>query len=131
MPGNDKYNNNASISSNRIERLLRYRELRELRKSGKASYAIDTTSEGIRNSGLTELDLRDADDPGVSYVEQYLEGALAAHALVDGFERPDGEPFRQRLLVVANRLPVSAIRRGEESWSLEISAGGLVSALLG
>ncbi|KAK1372813.1 hypothetical protein POM88_029006 [Heracleum sosnowskyi] len=35
------------------------------------------------------------------------------------------------LLVVANRLPVSAIRRGEESWSLEISAGGLVSSLLG
>ena len=37
----------------------------------------------------------------------------------------------QRLLVVANRLPVSAVRKGEDSWSLEISAGGLVSALLG
>lgn len=126
MPGNNKYNNNASISSNRIERLLREREIRELRKSGKASYSNDT-SDGNRTSGLSEL----GDDLGVSYVEQYLEGALAAHALVDGFERPDGEPFRQRLLVVANRLPVSAIRRGEESWSLEISAGGLVSALLG
>lgn len=32
---------------------------------------------------------------------------------------------------MANRLLVSAIMRGEESWSLEISAGGLVSALLG
>ncbi|ONK77684.1 uncharacterized protein A4U43_C02F9410 [Asparagus officinalis] len=40
-------------------------------------------------------------------------------------------PMKQRLLVVANRLPVSAVRRGEESWSLDISAGGLVSALLG
>ncbi|ONK75179.1 uncharacterized protein A4U43_C03F14190 [Asparagus officinalis] len=38
--------------------------------------------------------------------------------------------MKQRLLVVANRLP-SAVRRGEESWSLDISAGGLVSALLG
>jgi trehalose 6-phosphate synthase/phosphatase len=39
--------------------------------------------------------------------------------------------MKHRLLVVANRLPVSAVRRGEDSWSLEISAGGLVSALLG
>lgn len=66
-----------------------------------------------------------------SYVEQYLEGALAAGALGEGWERPDGRPFRQRLLVVANRLPVSAVRRSEESWSLELSAGGLVTALLG
>ena len=36
----------------------------------------------------------------------------------------------QRLLVVANRLPVSAIREGQE-WDLKLSAGGLVSALLG
>ncbi|XVF35057.1 hypothetical protein REPUB_Repub18cG0112100 [Reevesia pubescens] len=35
------------------------------------------------------------------------------------------------MLVVASRLPVSAIRRGEDSWSLEISGGGLVTALLG
>ncbi|KAI8012176.1 Alpha,alpha-trehalose-phosphate synthase [UDP-forming] 1 [Camellia lanceoleosa] len=40
-------------------------------------------------------------------------------------------PWGKRLLVVANRLPVTAIRRGTESWSLEISAGGLVSALAG
>ncbi|PWA35548.1 MORN motif-containing protein [Artemisia annua] len=57
----------------------------------------------------------------------YLEGASAAR---DGWEKPDGGLFTQRLLVVANRLPVSAVRRGEESWSLEVSAGGLVSALL-
>ena len=37
---------------------------------------------------------------------------------------------RQRLLVVANRLPVSATKSGPD-WSLEVSAGGLVSALLG
>ncbi|MCO5558803.1 hypothetical protein L7F22_012390 [Adiantum nelumboides] len=37
---------------------------------------------------------------------------------------------RQRLLVVANRLPVSATRKGN-TWSLEVSAGGLVTALLG
>eukprot|EP00252_Welwitschia_mirabilis_P016505 TRINITY_DN36399_c0_g1_i1.p1 TRINITY_DN36399_c0_g1~~TRINITY_DN36399_c0_g1_i1.p1 ORF type:complete len:196 (-),score=36.22 TRINITY_DN36399_c0_g1_i1:34-621(-) len=40
-------------------------------------------------------------------------------------------PPKQRLLVVANRLPVSATRGKDNSWKLEISAGGLVSALLG
>lgn len=128
MPGN-KYNGNSSIPSSRIERLLRERELR---RNSKASYSNEA-SDGNRSSELSELELRsrEGDGAGVSYVEQYLEGALAAHALTDGLDRPDGGPFRQRLLVVANRLPVSAVRRGEETWSLEISAGGLVSALLG
>ncbi|KAF3450522.1 hypothetical protein FNV43_RR06607 [Rhamnella rubrinervis] len=49
----------------------------------------------------------------------------------DGCEKQDGRPSKQRLLVVANRLPVSAVRKGEDSWQLEISVGGLVSALLG
>ena len=127
MPGN-KYNGNSVIPTNRVERLLRDRELR---KSSRASHS----NEAIENNRGTELSeyelrLREGDNFGASYVEQYLEGALAAQALGEGWERPDVRPFRQRLLVVANRLPVSAVRRGEESWSLEISAGGLVSALL-
>ncbi|XP_024375261.1 alpha,alpha-trehalose-phosphate synthase [UDP-forming] 1 [Physcomitrium patens] len=40
-------------------------------------------------------------------------------------------PSKQRLLVVANRLPVSAIRLEGDKWDLQLSAGGLVSALLG
>ncbi|XP_058210290.1 alpha,alpha-trehalose-phosphate synthase [UDP-forming] 1-like isoform X2 [Rhododendron vialii] len=111
MPGN-KYNGNSSIPTSRLERLLRERELR---KSSRASHSNEATDNNL----------------GVSNVEQYLEGALAAQTLGEGWERPDRIPLRQRLLVVANRLPVSAVRRGEESWSLEISAGGLVSALLG
>lgn len=43
----------------------------------------------------------------------------------------DARGERPRLLVVANRLPVSAKRTGENSWSLEMSPGGLVSGLLG
>ncbi|XP_057461661.1 alpha,alpha-trehalose-phosphate synthase [UDP-forming] 1 [Actinidia eriantha] len=128
MPGN-KYNGNSVIPTNRVERLLRDRELR---KSSRASHS----NEAIENNRGTELSehelhLREGSNFGAYYVEQYLEGALAAQALGEGWERPDVRPFRQRLLVVANRLPVSAVRRGEESWSLEISAGGLVSALLG
>lgn len=113
MPGN-KSNGYSAIPTSRVERLLRERELR---KSSRVSEH--------------ELRLREGDNFGASYVEQYLEGALAARALGEGWERPDGRPFRQRLLVVANRLPVSAVRRSEESWSLELSAGGLVTALLG
>jgi trehalose 6-phosphate synthase/phosphatase len=37
----------------------------------------------------------------------------------------------QRLLVVANRLPVSAYKDRESKWRLQVSAGGLVSALMG
>lgn len=37
----------------------------------------------------------------------------------------------QRLLVVANRLPVSAYKDAEGKWQLHVSAGGLVSALMG
>lgn len=128
MPGN-KSNGHLAIPTSRTGRLLRERELR---KSSRASHSNEATDFN-RGTELSEheLQLREGDNFRASYVEQYLEGALAAGALGKGWERPDGRPFRQRLLVVANRLPVSAVRRSEESWSLEISAGGLVSALLG
>ncbi|XP_010531916.1 PREDICTED: alpha,alpha-trehalose-phosphate synthase [UDP-forming] 1 [Tarenaya hassleriana] len=130
MPGN-KYNCSSShIPSSRTERLLRERELRELRKSNRALNSHEVNG----NPELLENDLRlEGDSSRHSYVEQYLEGAAAAaRAHVDSCERQDVRPYsKQRLLVVANRLPVSAVRRGEDSWSLEISAGGLVSALLG
>ncbi|XP_050368921.1 alpha,alpha-trehalose-phosphate synthase [UDP-forming] 1-like [Argentina anserina] len=67
-----------------------------------------------------------------SLVEKYLNGAPAATALNANHEKQEGGRLhRQRLMVVANRLPVSAVREGEDSWSLEISPGGLVSALSG
>nr|ADO16162.1 trehalose-6-phosphate synthase [Petunia x hybrida] len=128
MPGN-KYNGNQTVASTRLERLLRERELR---KSSRATHQSGDSTDSPRGNEPSDHDFRqgEADNAGVSYVEQYLEGAARA-AINEGWERPDGRPIRQRLLVVANRLPVSAVRRGEESWSLEISAGGLVSALLG
>ena len=55
----------------------------------------------------------------------------SANLLVEAaMEESKSRTCRQRLLVVANRLPVSATRNGDV-WSLELSAGGLVSALLG
>ncbi|KAK6132530.1 hypothetical protein DH2020_033739 [Rehmannia glutinosa] len=121
MPGN-KYNDNSQVLSTRVGRLLRERELR---RSNRVPSLIDGNNDGNRGVEISEHDISGTS----SYVEQYLEGAV--QALNEGWERPDGRPIRQRLLVVANRLPVSAVRRGEDCWSLEISAGGLVSALLG
>ncbi|KAL9236489.1 hypothetical protein vseg_011153 [Gypsophila vaccaria] len=109
MPGN-KYNGNSSIPTSRVTRLLRERELKRI-------------------SRLQNNENPDSPEPvghDFSRVEKYLEGAVAASQ----YQLADEVPT-QRLLVVANRLPVSAVRRGEDSWSLDISAGGLVSALLG
>ncbi|KAF5948679.1 hypothetical protein HYC85_014636 [Camellia sinensis] len=124
-----KYNGNSGIPTSRLERLLRGREQRRSNRASHSNEATDTNNG--KELSDHELRLREGNNLGVNHVEQYLEGALAAHAHGEGWETPDGKPFRQRLLVVANRLPVSAVRRGKESWSLEISAGGLVSALLG
>lgn len=115
MPGN-KYNGYSSIPG-RTERLLREREFRRRnRASSQPNEASDNYRENDENEGRS----RDGDNS----VEQLLVAA-------EERERIDERPCRQRLLVVANRLPVSAVRKGEDSWSLEISAGGLVSALLG
>jgi len=48
-------------------------------------------------------------------------------------EDQNGEPPRprQRLIIAANRLPISAIRKPDGKWGLNQSAGGLVSALSG
>ncbi|CAF2140730.1 unnamed protein product [Brassica napus] len=128
MPG-DKYNSSSShIPLSRTERLLRERELREKRRSNRAR----NPNEAVGSSENSDNDLRLEGDSSRQYVEQYLEGAAASARAHDNVcERQEVRPYnRQRLLVVANRLPVSAVRRGEDSWSLEISAGGLVSALL-
>ncbi|GLT62264.1 hypothetical protein SLA2020_349140 [Shorea laevis] len=133
MPGNQYNGNSTHIPQNRVERLLKERELLRERRKGRASHSNDVTDDH-RGSNPSEYDpsSTEGDNSGVSsYVEQYLEGVAAAGALAEEYERHDGRSYRQRLLVVANRLPVSAVRRGEDSWSLEISAGGLVSALLG
>lgn len=65
--------------------------------------------------------------------EGLLEGlALGEGGAVPGlFPQLDGGAARQRLIVVANRLPVSAYKDRGGRWQLQVSAGGLVSALMG
>lgn len=130
MPGN-KYDNSPTYysSGSRVERLLRDREIR---KNSRASHSNETTE---NNKGTQPFDpdvyLNEDDNSRISSAEYFPEGDAVPTINNEGCEKQDVRPIRQRLLVVANRLPVSAVRRGEDSWSLEISAGGLVSALLG
>lgn len=129
MPGNN-YNSTFSpgpSTTNRLELLLRDKKERDLRKSCRA-FLNEATDNGGPELYEHEPRVKDNDNLGPSIVDQELE---VSTRVSDGGERADGRPLKQRLLVVANRLPVSAVRRGEDSWSLEISAGGLVSALLG
>lgn len=127
-PGNKcNGNSNSFPVPDRHERLMRGRELRKSSRASPDSNSISNVGSEIFEH---DLRLREDNNSAAPIVERYLEEVAAAAAAARG-ERKDGRPFRQRLLVVANRLPVSAIRKGEDSWSLEISAGGLVSALLG
>jgi hypothetical protein len=68
---------------------------------------------------------------GVRRVESYeSSGNLSSGQQQPQQPQQQQQRVAQRLLVVANRLPVSAIRDGD-GWDLKLSAGGLVSALLG
>lgn len=114
MPGNT-YNGDSNHIPGRVERLLRERELRKSGRENNGSEVVYLEKEEKNNvSSLLRSGERQEDVVGKG------EGCYNSN-----------NNNRQRLLVVANRLPVSAIRKGEDSWSLEISAGGLVSALLG
>ncbi|KAK1268221.1 Alpha,alpha-trehalose-phosphate synthase [UDP-forming] 1 [Acorus gramineus] len=129
MPGNIYNHNNGGggggggggIPLTRVERLLRERELRKFNRTFHLSDdGNDNGNPDLSQQELNEGEVRDA-----------ASAAAALRVFGEGSETEDGRPLKQRLLVVANRLPVSAVRKGEDTWSLEISAGGLVSALLG
>lgn len=94
------------VHSSRTQRLLRQRQLR-----GGIIYNISARNRSLEAS-----------------IHDLSASPHSDHDPDEGLEPPVRE---QRLLVVANRLPVSAVRKGSESWSLEISGGGLVSALVG
>lgn len=60
--------------------------------------------------------------------ESFTEASLSTMGM-PGASRAPASP--QRLLIVANRLPVRAATSKDGGWALELSSGGLVSALLG
>ncbi|KAF5475262.1 hypothetical protein F2P56_007086 [Juglans regia] len=129
MRGN-KYDSSPMTPRTRLERLLRERELR---KSSRFSHPSAEATDVNKEAELPANDpcSAEGDHSGLPNEEELLEGVAAARAFADGCQKQDVRPPKQRLLVVANRLPVSATRRGEGLWQLEMSVGGLVSALLG
>ncbi|XP_052114535.1 alpha,alpha-trehalose-phosphate synthase [UDP-forming] 1 [Arachis duranensis] len=124
MRGNN-YNCIPITPRSRLERLLRERELRKSNKYFEETRDGNKEAEQVYSDSLTESDSFN------SLNEEDISEALAvAKVFPDRSQRPEERPRKQRLLVVANRLPVSAVREGEDSFHLEISVGGLVSALL-
>ncbi|KAE8697845.1 Alpha,alpha-trehalose-phosphate synthase 1 [Hibiscus syriacus] len=123
MPGSKYKSNIPGRPRTRLERLLRERELRKFSKS---------FNDELPSSTQDSLEQSDSGtSSGVFHGEDSSEPTSKATASYDGCEHNDPQSTKLRLLVVANRLPVSAIRLGEDSWKLDISVGGLVSALLG
>lgn len=61
----------------------------------------------------------------------YGEAQAAEEAQEQSVYTANSAAGTARLLVVANRLPVSAVRDAAGNWQLQVSAGGLVSALMG
>lgn len=76
--------------------------------------------------------LRKSQSTTVLYGEPHeLADKMREDAAAEGLYPPVDGSGEQRLIVVANRLPVSAYKDPEGGWQLQISAGGLVSALMG
>lgn len=105
-----------------------------LRRSSKSYHSLEESRDSNGDLDVygnsNDLYLSDG-DKGYYQDEDMFEGNAFGKHLTDGVEKQDVRVPKQRLLVVANRLPVSAIRKDDDSWGLEISVGGLVSALLG
>ncbi|XP_011102290.1 alpha,alpha-trehalose-phosphate synthase [UDP-forming] 1-like, partial [Sesamum indicum] len=120
----------TTIPMSRLERLIRERKLRRSTRSSQSNEETRDNNGDVDTFGnINDLYLSNGER---GYREgDFIEGNASAKHLNDGCEKQDGRVPKQRLIVVANRLPVSAIRRSEDSWALEISVGGLVSALLG
>ncbi|KAG0616367.1 hypothetical protein M758_5G109400 [Ceratodon purpureus] len=124
-----------SDTSLRVERLVAAAEER-LRRSGSC-YAlgdeVDGKCEALGGNGGMVAGGGDRAGERVATAEpQSSHSKTGAH--MDSYDSSTKEKSHrntQRLLVVANRLPVSATRLEGDKWDLQLSAGGLVSALLG
>lgn len=136
-----KVNLSASAAASRVERgverLARERQERELNLRSNGCYTpgdeVDRKGEALgENGGMVGGGGDRAGERLATTEPQSSRSRAGAH--MDGYENSGKEKSHrntQRLLVVANRLPVSAIRLDGDKWDLQLSAGGLVSALLG
>ncbi|KAL8108230.1 alpha,alpha-trehalose-phosphate synthase [UDP-forming] 1-like [Apium graveolens] len=125
----ENYDHSSAMMRTRLERLLREKELKKSNRSLNANEEEGKDFKG--DNGTVEDSQNLVGGEGLDN-EQSSDGITEAGVL--NVYRQNTQKRRlpkQRLLVVANRLPVNAKRTGKDSWTLEDSVGGLVSALLG
>lgn len=126
-----------SDTSLRVERLARGAAERErLRRSGSCytpGDEVDGKCDALGGNGGMVAGGGDRAGERLATAEpQSSESKAGAHMdSYEGSAKEQSDRNTQRLLVVANRLPVSATRLEGDKWDLQLSAGGLVSALLG
>ncbi|KAF6996875.1 hypothetical protein CFC21_013160 [Triticum aestivum] len=140
-PDSSPFSNDGGASPSAIERVLRGSGRRHHLPTAASPDAMDTDVAEPAAASLADCGAQSRPEGGPHASMDDAGGGgggSGGHAPRpplsgprSGFRRLGLRGMKQRLLVVANRLPVSANRRGEDQWSLEISAGGLVSALLG
>ncbi|KAL8087902.1 hypothetical protein AgCh_037880 [Apium graveolens] len=124
----NKYKSSLSVPSNSKEKLLRDTQLS---KGSKASSNKASDTKSVSEISELQLPSMERLGPGTFPAEIYPEGYSSSHTCSNESKKPqEGMALKPRLLVVSNRLPYSAVRI-EDSWSLDISAGGPVTALLG
>jgi hypothetical protein len=126
-----------SDTSLRVERLVRgAAEKERLIRSGSCytlGDEVDGKCEALGGNGGMVAGGGDRAGERLGTAESQSSHSKAG-AHMDSYESSAKEKSHrntQRLLVVANRLPVSATRLEGDKWDLQLSAGGLVSALLG
>ena len=87
----------------------------------------------MRKSQSTTVLYGNEQPPGVELGSGHSTGAEESSIHAEALYPPMTDSGEQegRLIVVANRLPVSAFKGKDGRWQLQISAGGLVSALMG
>lgn len=120
----------SKVPASRVDRLLQQRQLNRTRNS----LQNDKSADNLRPDAFPESKANGLWDRGDGWLGRDIlitdHDGHGANLLSEALDDARFIASRQRLLVVANRLPVSATRTGDV-WSLELSAGGLVSALLG
>ncbi|KAL8108327.1 hypothetical protein AgCh_024691 [Apium graveolens] len=125
----ENYDHSSAMLRTRLERLLKEKELKKSNRSLNANEEEGKDFKG--DNGTVEDGQNLVGGEGLDN-EQSSDVITEAGVLnVYGQNTQKRRLPKQRLLVVANRLPVNAKRTGKDSWTLEDSVGGLVSALLG
>ncbi len=128
LPTTPKFNITPSLSASRVERLVRERQLRK-----NVSYTlVDEAPDGKVEASMGPIGCCGGGGGDGGATGGGIECSQDNNVGTSGLSEKGQQQQRatQRLLVVANRLPVSAQRDGD-NWDLKLSAGGLVSALLG